>query len=133
MERLATPQTLDQQRARNAWLVVEKIALSDEKTRRQFGIQVKRLPMRILASGLGQALAFLEAKDYSPDLRIALSDWIQNRRPHATEASSAPSRLLERLIHSDAEFQRFATAECLAYLTWLVRFADSRQLTDAVE
>jgi hypothetical protein len=32
---------------------------------------------------------------------------------------------LIRVIHGDSDFLRFATAECLAYLQWLVRFTDA--------
>ena len=141
--RLSTPQTLDQKRASDAWAVVDRVARGDERARRQFGMQVKRMPARIMTSGLGQALAFLEAKDYAPDLRDALAEWIHRCRFResaptgpATAATTTPTsapRLLERLIHGDADFQRFATTECLAYLTWLVRFCDARQLIDSTD
>jgi hypothetical protein len=42
-------------------------------------------------------------------------------------------RLVVRILKGDADFQRYATAECLAYLQWLVRFADAAGLTDAQE
>ena len=34
---------------------------------------------------------------------------------------------------TDPTFLRFATAECLAYLQWVVRFADAQGLTDSTE
>ena len=34
-------------------------------------------------------------------------------------------RLLIRVIKGDSDFLRYATAECLAYLQWLVRFTDA--------
>jgi hypothetical protein len=35
--------------------------------------------------------------------------------------------LLERVIQGNSDFQRLATAECLVYLEWLVRFADAHK------
>lgn len=124
--------TLDQQRAAHAWDVVQqaKKTLKGDAAK-QFGTQAKKLPTRILASGLGQALAFLLAKGYATELQEALSGWIKARRPLA--GGQTEDRLLVRLIHGDAEFQRWATAECLAYLQWLVRFADAEGLTDGKE
>jgi CRISPR-associated protein Cmr5 len=116
--------TLDQRRAAHAWGVVERAAGLPVAQKKEFGTQAKKLPTRILAAGLGQALAFLEAKDYAPLLREALAEWVHERRPAAGE-----QRLVVRVIHGHADFLRFATAECLAYLQWLVRFADARGLT----
>jgi CRISPR-associated protein Cmr5 len=120
--------TLDQQRARHAWERVVQMTGKPDKDKKEFGTQVKKLPTRILASGLGQALAFLEAKKYAPDLLDALSDWMHQRRPAPSER-----RLVVRIIEGDADFLRFATAECLAYVQWLVRFADAQGLTENTE
>jgi hypothetical protein len=38
-----------------------------------------------------------------------------------------PTELLDRITQGDSDFQRLATAECLAYLEWLVRFADAHK------
>jgi CRISPR-associated protein Cmr5 len=118
--------TLDQQRARHAWDVIERVLKEPESTRKDFGTQAKKLPARIMAAGLGQALAFLEAKDKTPALLGALADWIHQRRP-----TTGDRRLVVRVIQGDADFLRYATAESLAYLQWLVRFADANKLTDA--
>ncbi len=117
---------LDQQRAENAWSVVSGVkSSSDEKAQKEFGTQAKKLPTRIVASGLGQALAFLEAKDYAPALRDALTTWMGSRR----STTDNDKRLFVRILKEDADFQRYATAECLAYLVWLVRFAEAENLT----
>jgi CRISPR-associated protein Cmr5 len=120
--------TLDQKRAEHAWQVVQQVKQDREADKKQFGTQAKKLPTRILAAGLGQALAFLLAKDYAPQLQQALSNWMKERRPLK---ANEDERLLVRVIHGDADFQRYATAECLAYLQWLVRFAEAENLTDA--
>lgn len=119
--------TLDQRRASDAWKVVQDVkAGNDEKKKKEFGTQAKKLPMRIMAAGLGHALAFLEGKGYAESLRSALNEWARKRRePEQGE----DARLFVRIIQKDADFQRWATAECLAYLRWLVRFADAEDLT----
>jgi CRISPR-associated protein Cmr5 len=118
--------TLDQKRARHAWDLVQTVLKEPESTRKDFGTQAKKLPARIMAAGLGQALAFLEAKGKTPRLLEAMADWINQRRPAAGN-----SRLVVRIIQGDADFLRYATAESLAYLQWLVRFAEAHKLTDA--
>jgi CRISPR-associated protein Cmr5 len=117
--------TTDQKRATHAWDVVQKAKQLSEKEKKEFGTQARKLPTRILASGLGPALAFLEAKKYSPDLIGGLAEWIHLQRP---ARSPADTRLVVRIIHEDAEFLRYATTECLAYLQWLVRFAEAENL-----
>ncbi|OWK41124.1 type III-B CRISPR module-associated protein Cmr5 [Fimbriiglobus ruber] len=120
-------QTPDQQRARHAWEVISRVKnANDAKLKKDFGIHVRKLPMRVLASGLGAALAFLEAKKDAPELVSALSSWMENVVPVRPPGQA---RLLLRIIESDADFQRFATTECLAYLQWLVRFAEAEGLT----
>jgi CRISPR-associated protein Cmr5 len=127
---MSQTKTLDQKRAEHAWGVVERVKGKSEAERKQFGTQAKKLPTRILAAGLGQALAFLLAKDYAPELQQGLSGWLAERRPLK---GGEDGRLVVRILKGDAEFQRYATAECLAYLVWLVRFADAAGLTDGEE
>lgn len=122
---MSETKTLDQERASHAWQIIEQVVVEKEDVRRQFGIQLKKLPTRIMAAGLGQALAFLHAKKYAPALLAALDDWMLKRRP----TTSIRQSLLERIITGDADFQRYATAEVLAYLLWLGRFGDARDLT----
>jgi CRISPR-associated protein Cmr5 len=112
-------QTLSQRRAKHAWGVVEKQLPSPDFG--EFREQAKKLPMRILNSGLGQSLAFLHAKKKSPELRAALTSWMQEYQ------QGSPTDLLDRITQGDSDFQRLATAECLAYLEWLVRFADAHR------
>jgi CRISPR-associated protein Cmr5 len=115
--------TLDQKRARHAFGVVQHVKDDAKADRKQFKVQVKKLPARIITSGLGQALAFLEAKGNAPQLLAGLAGWIKD----CGVVGEAPpgDRLLIRVIHGDSDFLRFATAECLAYLQWLVRFTDA--------
>jgi len=101
------------------------------KDAKKFGGHAKKLPTRILAAGLGPALAFLAAKgkDSAP-LRLLvdnLSDWIKER---IVLQKQEAKDLLERIVHNDCNFLRRATDEVLAYMVWLNRFAEAEGLTD---
>lgn len=125
------PQTLDQRRASHAWDAVQRAKQKQDPHRSQdpkkFGEQAKKLPTRIMAAGLGQALAFLKAKGYAPGLLEELSTWIEARIPPKQDE---PRELLERIVKGDSEFLRRATDETLAYVVWLNRFAEAEGLTD---
>jgi CRISPR-associated protein Cmr5 len=124
---MSETETPDEQRAADARAVIQAVA---EQQDPRFAAQLQKLPPRILAAGLGQALAFLHARGDAPALVAALDRWLLKRRPKgATESES----LLERIIYGNAEFQRYATAEVLAYLAWLVRFADGQERTQDVQ
>jgi CRISPR-associated protein Cmr5 len=88
--------------------------------------------MRIMAAGLGQALAFLLAKKYAPALLEAIGDWVLDKRanPDSQQPPPKPDALIQQIINGDSNFLRWATDETLAYLRWLVRFADAAGLTD---
>lgn len=119
------PETLDQRRASHAWDVIQRAKpKSDAK---KFGGQAKKLPTRIMAAGLGQALAFLKAKGYAPELLVELSKWMEHRIPPKQGESKD---LLERIVKGNSEFLRRATDEVMAYLLWLNRFAEAEGLTD---
>lgn len=121
--------TLDQRRAKHAWEAVQKVVRQSGQHAKQnpekFGTEVKRLPMRIMASGLGQALAFLEAKQEVPGLLAELSDWVVEKRGIRSGASGS---LLRAVIDGDSDLLRRATDETLAYLQWLKRFVDAENL-----
>lgn len=122
--------TLDQKRAEHAWDAVRhalsKIGPHSEQIPKKFGGNAKKLPVRIMASGLGQALAFLRAKDYAPGLIWELSDWIGRQIP----SKDGREDLLDRIVHGSSNDLRRATDEVLAYLQWLNRFAEAEGLAD---
>lgn len=138
-----TAPTLDQRRALHAWEAVERakrrISPHKDQEPKKFGGQAKRLPVRILTAGLGQALAFLEAKKYGPGLLAELSDWVLverglgggaaigggkqaavgTRTGVAAVGDGGRDRLLTAIVKGDSDFLRQATEEVLAYLRWL--------------
>lgn len=100
--------TPDQERAAHAWKTVEAL-LKDGKPvagAKQFGGAARKLPVRIMASGLGQALAFLRAKGKTPLLLQALGGWVLKKPDEAA--------LLDAVIRGTADDLRRLTAETLA-------------------
>ncbi len=130
-------QTRDQQRAKHAMQAVEeaKKSLKPEEAKK-FGGQARKLPTRIVASGLGQALAFLKAKGYAPDLLVALADWVINK-PAAGFNRPGPKpkddELLKAVILGTSDYLRQVTDEALAYLQWLNRFCEANDLSSETE
>jgi len=104
-------QTLDQKRAAHAWQAVQhaidKSGAHAKQNPKKFGGHAKKLPVRIMASGLGQALAFLKAKDYAPGLLHELSEWVGQQIPPA--GNDSPRELLERIVKGNSNFLRRAT------------------------
>lgn len=144
---------LDQRRARHALGCVRaaKTHFTGKQQERfkDYCREAKKLPVRILASGLGQALAFLNARAAGNDgagLRQLLDDltaWVLLERlptvapspptklfagatPAADRRASAANgpTLLDVVIDGDALLMRRATDETLAYLAWLNRIAE---------
>lgn len=129
-------QTLDQRRARHAWEAVQEVVNSkmSKDAKGKYGIQARKLPTRIMAAGLGQALAFLKAKNYAPDLLRAVAHWVLEKRSNPDSPQKPQDvkddALLRRIVEGDADFLRLATDETLAYLLWLNRFAEAEKLTE---
>src|SRR5438552_2399420 len=134
----------DQRRASHAWevvsCVVERHCPEDkgkgkrvpDEAAKKFGTQAKKLPTRVLAAGLGQALAFLYAKDDAPILLQAINDWILNKPDHFDiKKAKEKKTLLHKLVSEwSSDDLRRATDEILAYMQWLNRFAEAEGLTD---
>lgn len=130
-------QTTDQSRSAHAWNEIQHVLqrFDNKDQQKEYGREAKKLPTRIIASGLGQALAFLDAKAKAKGdkpkqhllrLHTGLASWT-NERPISM---SNPESLTESILNGDTDFLRRATDEALAYLQWLVRFADAHDLTD---
>lgn len=128
-------QTLDQRRARHAWEAVQ--VMKADPGAKDFAREAKKLPTRIMAAGLGQALAFLNSKAKGQEktsygrLLSTVADWVLDKRynPTSSAPSPKPDALIKEIIERDSSFLRRSTAETLAYLEWLTRFADAEGLT----
>ena len=113
-------QTLDQQRAAHAWKAAEHAD-------KQFGEQAKKLGPRILTAGLGPAVQFMIAKEEAPELVKALEAWLLEEGP--TKLAPRPASLIYDIVNGGSDRLRWVTAESLAYLAWLTRFCEARELT----
>jgi len=117
--------TLDQRRAQHAWKTVSEA--KNESNKDDVRGAIMSLPAQIVGSGLGPALAFLNAKGKTANLLQALGDWVLDKRwnPQSTKEPPAANELLRRFADGDGTFLRQATDETLAYLQWLKRFAEA--------
>lgn len=130
---------LDQRRARHAWQRIAAVQQDfDRRKQDEYAGQAKKMPTRIIASGLGAALAFVLAKakpgtkDEKPHfmrLHQDLTDWVIHQRP--LTAAKRKDSLLESVIYGDVDLLRLATDEVLAYLMWLNRFAEAQGLGES--
>jgi CRISPR-associated protein Cmr5 len=121
--------TLEQRRARHAWEAVARLKNAKPEDAKDCKGEAKKLPVRIMTSGLGQALAFLKAKSGGKKTGLdtlldRLSDWVvRGRRLPGVQGSDQD--LMKNIISGDAVFLRRATDETLAYLQWFNRFAEA--------
>jgi len=118
--------TLEQERAKHAWDCIEKL----NKENKEYRQEAKKLPVRIMASGLGQALAFIHAKSKDKkkglnQLKVDLTAWVITKRLSA-EAQKKEGDLLQNILEGDSDFLRRATHETLAWLQWLNRFTEAK-------
>lgn len=124
--------TLGQLRGDEAWNCVNAVLELGEEERSDYAIEAQKLPIRIKASGLGQALAFLAAKAKKKKkganlLLTHLSNWVLEKRQAgwSGDASDDSLALLHAVITRDSEFLRWATDETMGFLEWLNRFTDA--------
>lgn len=127
-------QTLEQKRAAQAWADVS--AVKPQSFKGKYGGLVRKLPAHITGNGLGQTLAFLRAKSAAKPGKPPsaenqahnaayqhLSHWVmQQLNPTVQQPNDT---LLPWLLGQTSEVYRQATAESLAYLVWLKRFAEA--------
>lgn len=122
----ATP-TIDQQRAKHAWEAVERLHVGSDEAD-DYAREAKKLPVRIMTAGLGQALAFLRAKHEKKkgltQLEADLTNWAKQR----LETAKQYATLLEAVLETDSDFLRRATDEMLAYVGWINRFTEAKGL-----
>lgn len=135
MSTAAAAQTLDQKRAAHAWQSVEEAKKLAESDQADFRGHAKKLPMRIRAAGLGQALSFVNAKLADKDkaglklLLLTLNGWVLTERGLRGSADpTQPKALIEEICTRDAAYLKRATLEVMAYLQWLNRFTEAAAL-----
>lgn len=124
-------QTLEQRRSQHAWKTVQQIKQLSKKESKDLAGHAKKMPMRIKAAGLGQALAFLDAKlnqnGHINVLHQALSDWVIQERKICGEKTES---LIISVINGTSDTLRRSTDEVLSWLEWFNRFAEAEGLKD---
>ncbi len=120
MSDVSARRSLEQQRARAAWQVVEKV---DQGKGKEFKSVATSLPADIQANGLGQTMAFLRAKgkDEHNITFDAVAGWVRQRLNIANE-----DFMTWLMTKATTEQYRQATAEAIAFAIWMKRFAEAR-------
>lgn len=121
-------QTLEQKRAVFAW---ERVKSLDDSLKEKAGMYIRRLPAMTFNNGLGQTLAFLQAKTTETEksnklaaheVFMILADWlIKERGIYKGE----PENLIKTIAEGDRFQYQLAQEEIWALLNWVKKFADA--------
>lgn len=120
----SSEQTLEQQRARVAWIV------TPESPDEEYLSVVRGAGAIIMTSGLGQAIAFWLSKDSKAHQRIAnaLAKWLLRDEEQHHDDFDAMA-LMDVIRTCDNKGYRHLTSEALAFLQWMKRFAVAQSKT----
>ena len=121
-----TVQTLEQQRARDAW---EKSGAGVDKFGKEYVNLSKSLPALVMNGGLMQVMAFLHQKgERGVHVRIAgdLRAWLQQRC--GTPEDFEP--FMEAMLDAESTRYQAVTTETFAWLRWLRQMAAARHRGD---
>jgi CRISPR-associated protein Cmr5 len=130
-------QTLEQKRAAQAWQCVEEVKQRSDNVRGKYSTLARKLPSLVQVNGLGQALAFVyskakfQEKNRGPEAEAngliftQVSGWVKEEL-----GISGAENLLKLVVERKSDFYRRATAEAIAFLNWLKRFAEAELPTE---
>lgn len=117
---MSRQRSLEQERAKEAW---ERVTgRKNQNYASKYGQLARSAPADIQANGLGQTLAFWKAKGeaHHQALFDDVSQWVKG------QLNFSDGDLLQWIIKTaDTDGYRRATAEAIAFLTWLKRFAEA--------
>ncbi|MDH7578757.1 MAG: type III-B CRISPR module-associated protein Cmr5 [Bacillota bacterium] len=138
---MSRQRSLEQERAKTAWARIKEVKQHNEgleekkKYAKEYGSLAKSAPTNIQINGLGQTLAFLRAKGFSKgkpkgngenahcQLFLHVSEWVKGQLGLKIKD---PEDLLSWIVNSaTTDEYRCATAEAMAFLSWLKRFAEA--------
>lgn len=115
---LSRQRSLEQQRAAAAWECVRTVT----EARKEYLSLARGAPADVQANGLGQTLAFWRAKAGCEHRAVydAVSRWVRK------QLQLGEGDVLEWITNqaTTGEYRR-ATAEAMAFLAWLKRFAEA--------
>ena len=116
---MSVRRTKEQERAKFAW---DKVKAVTEK-QKEFKALAQNAPADIQTNGLAQTLAFWNAKGESHHQALyqAVSEWVMK------EMGQLGKDILEWITdgNTGSDSYRRATAEALAFLVWVKRFAEA--------
>ena len=118
----APRQTLEQQRAQNAWNASASYQ-SDHVN------AAKGLPALIMNSGLMQVLAFCHGKKGKAQSDVAdhLRAWLEGRFKDTFKQGAGFSAFMQALMQANPADYQAINAEAFAWLKWLRQMAAARQ------
>jgi len=117
---MSRQRSLEQERAKAAWERVS--AVKGQSYAGKYGQLARSAPADIQANGLGQTLAFWKAKgeEHHRYLFNHVSEWVKG------QIGFLDGDLLQWVVTTaDTDGYRRATAEAIAFLIWLKRFAEA--------
>lgn len=117
---MSRQRSLEQERAKRAWECVT--AAKPQNHAGKYGQLARSAPADIQANGLGQMLAFWKAKGEAHHRALFddVSQWVK------AQLNFSDGDLLQWVINTaDTDGYRRATAEAIAFLAWLKRFAEA--------
>lgn len=119
-----TMQTLEQRRARHAWV---KSGEGVHKHGKEYVNLAKSLPALIMNSGLMQVMAFLHQKSDGVHGTVAdhLREWLNKR--FRKGAPREFEEFMDAMLDAKPRDYRQVTTEAFAWLKWLRQMADARQ------
>ena len=126
MTQYSLQQTTQQERARAAWEAVA--GMERNPSAKEYGSLVRGLPSQIQRDGLGPTLAFLAAKGkgHHTSLLRHLDGWVLPK----IGAPQVRDGLLGYVLTCSSDDYRRAASETLAYLAWLKRFVEAKDLRE---
>lgn len=121
---MSIQQTTQQERAKSAWDAVSGMAR--DPNAKEYGSLVRGLPSQIQRDGLGPTLAFLAAKGKGHHIALLhhLDAWVLPK----LGAQQVRDGLLGYVLTCSSDDYRRAASETLAYLAWLKRFVEAKDL-----
>ncbi|MBO0782963.1 MAG: type III-B CRISPR module-associated protein Cmr5 [Ktedonobacteraceae bacterium] len=130
-------QNLEQERGGQAWKYVKAIQQKEKTLQKEYRSLARGLNAMIQINGLGQTLGFFKAKGKNDEnkahflLLAHLTEWMQGSGHFSAlnmaVMNNGKDGLLKWIVDSgtsSADYRR-ATAECLAFGSWLSRFAEA--------
>jgi CRISPR-associated protein Cmr5 len=128
---MSRQRSLEQERASKAWNCITYVRDKGSKYAKEYASLARSAPAYIQANGLGQTLAFWRAKGYDKGkprnddehsrLLQDLSAWITSQLNITGRADLVAWICNEASV---SEYRR-ATAEAIAFLSWVKRFAEA--------